>query len=133
MATSISSLLIECLGLFNALVARRDLVSHDAEVPVTLWADELGRLRVWAANIGAHQTGQSSLDYRLRDASHNHPFSQRQWVKGAKDVREVRLSGQDGREDVRKLYQFATHARRRLAGPGMSLEFFHAVERAGEL
>jgi hypothetical protein len=70
MATSISSLLIECLGLFNTLVARRDLVSHDAEVPVTLWADELGRLRVWAANIGAHQTGQSSLDYRLRDASH---------------------------------------------------------------
>lgn len=37
---------------------------------MTLWADELGRLRVWAANIGAHQNGQSSLDYRLRDASH---------------------------------------------------------------
>ena len=25
------------------------------------WEDELGRLRVWAANIGAHQTNQSSL------------------------------------------------------------------------
>ena len=34
------------------------------------WEDELGRLRVWAANIGAHQTNQSSLDFRLRDASH---------------------------------------------------------------
>jgi hypothetical protein len=39
------------------------------EIPPDLWQDELGRLRVWAANIGAHQTGRSSLDYRLRDAS----------------------------------------------------------------
>ena len=70
MVASISSLLIECLSLFNAQVARDDLVTHDAEVPQSLWLDELGRLRVWAANIGAHQTGQSSLDYRLRDASH---------------------------------------------------------------
>jgi hypothetical protein len=70
MAASISSLLIECLGLFNAQVARDELVAHDAEVPQSLWLDELGRLRVWAANIGAHQIGQSSLDYRLRDASH---------------------------------------------------------------
>src|SRR5438552_3752604 len=70
MAKSISSLLVDCLSLFNALVAREDLTAHDAEVPTSLWMDELGRLRVWAANIGAHQTGQSSLDYRLRDASH---------------------------------------------------------------
>jgi hypothetical protein len=70
MATSISSLLIECLSLFNAQVACDDLVAHGAEVPQSLWLDELGRLRIWAANIGAHQTGQSSLDYRLRDASH---------------------------------------------------------------
>jgi len=32
--------------------------------------DELGRLRVWAGNIAAHKSGQSSLDFRLRDASH---------------------------------------------------------------
>src|SRR2546423_14990641 len=70
MAKSISSLLVDCLSLFNALVAREDLIARDAEVPASLWMDELGRLRVWAANIGVHQTGQSSLDYRLRDASH---------------------------------------------------------------
>lgn len=29
----------------------------------------MGRLRVWAANVGVHQTGQSSLAFRLRDAS----------------------------------------------------------------
>ncbi|KAG7004790.1 hypothetical protein G7Y79_00023g053740 [Physcia stellaris] len=43
---------------------------HGIESNCILWEDELGRLRVWTANIGAHQTGQSSLDYRLRDASH---------------------------------------------------------------
>ncbi|PGH21540.1 hypothetical protein AJ80_03099 [Polytolypa hystricis UAMH7299] len=42
---------------------------YEAEVPKDLWHDDLGRLRVWAANIGAHQTNQASLEYRLRDAS----------------------------------------------------------------
>ena len=72
MATSISAILIPCLKSFNKLqeqVERPDY-SHEAEVARASWGDELGRLRVWAANIGAHQRGQSSLDFRLRDASH---------------------------------------------------------------
>jgi hypothetical protein len=32
--------------------------------------DELGRYKIWAGNIGALQKGPSSLDYRLREASH---------------------------------------------------------------
>ena len=70
MASSISSKLIPCLRSFNALLTHPELAAHEAEVPHAAWQDELGRLRIWAANIGAHQTGQSSLDYRLRDASH---------------------------------------------------------------
>ncbi|KAI1533811.1 hypothetical protein A1F96_09053 [Pyrenophora tritici-repentis] len=31
-------------------------------------ADEIGRFRVWAGNLGALQKGHSSLDYRLRDS-----------------------------------------------------------------
>ncbi len=72
MATSISAILIVCLKSFNQLqeqVERPDY-TRKAEVSSISWGDELGRLRVWAANIGAHQTGQSSLDFRLRDASH---------------------------------------------------------------
>ena len=72
MATSISAILVPCLKSFNQLqeqVERLDY-SREAEVSAASWRDELGRLRVWAANIGAHQTGQSSLDFRLRDASH---------------------------------------------------------------
>ncbi len=72
MATSISAILIPCLKSFNQLQERVEQpdYGYEREVSSTAWGDELGRLRIWAANIGAHQTGQSSLDFRLRDASH---------------------------------------------------------------
>ena len=72
MATLISSLVRSCLQTYGYLIEdlrESDFVHGDATV-FFLWEDQLGRLRVWTANIGAHQTGQSSLDYRLRDASH---------------------------------------------------------------
>jgi hypothetical protein len=31
--------------------------------------DELDRFKIWSGNIGAHQQGRSSLDYKLREAS----------------------------------------------------------------
>ena len=72
MAALISTSIIACLKSFNDFI---DEIRHlqDREVrglDRSAWEDELGRLRMWAANIGAHQTGQSSLDFRLRDASH---------------------------------------------------------------
>lgn len=72
MATSISTSIIACLKAFNAFVEQiQHLDNKDsANLLVQPWQDELGRLRMWAANIGAHQTNQSSLDYRLRDSSH---------------------------------------------------------------
>ena len=30
--------------------------------------DEVGRFKIWAANVGAFDTGRSSLDTRLKDA-----------------------------------------------------------------
>ncbi|KAI0541363.1 hypothetical protein GGR58DRAFT_17324 [Xylaria digitata] len=33
-------------------------------------SDQLSKFKLWAGNIGAHRTGRSSLDYRLRDSSH---------------------------------------------------------------
>ncbi|KIX08476.1 uncharacterized protein Z518_03132 [Rhinocladiella mackenziei CBS 650.93] len=70
MTSSISSVLVDCLKCFNGLMTRPKLATYADEVHTDSWVDELGRLRIWAANIGAHQTGHSSLDYRLRDASH---------------------------------------------------------------
>ena len=72
METSISAMLVSCLKSFNQLAEQVELPDYkrETEVSRTSWGDELGRLRVWAANIGAHQIGQSSLSFRLRDASH---------------------------------------------------------------
>ncbi|KAJ6185317.1 hypothetical protein N7519_006618 [Penicillium mononematosum] len=58
-----------CIVQFSSLIASDGLTKHVLEVPLQAWRDELGRLRVWAGNV-AQGTGQSSLDYRLRDASH---------------------------------------------------------------
>ena len=72
MAITISAALVSCLTSFNqiAIKAEQAYYQHEAEVSSVSWKDELGRLRVWAANIGAHQSGQSSLEFRLREASH---------------------------------------------------------------
>lgn len=70
MKDTISQLLNQCLRDFTAITDSQSLVRYETEVSHRRWLDQLGRLRVWSGNIGAHQTGQSSLDYRLRDASH---------------------------------------------------------------
>ncbi|KGO59450.1 hypothetical protein PEX2_074300 [Penicillium expansum] len=70
MAPNIATVLNDCLKEFTESTNSGALTRYENEVSKHRWLDELGRLRVWAGNIGAHQTGQSSLDYRLRDASH---------------------------------------------------------------
>ena len=61
-----------CLKSFNALreaQAESPQARDDRSLQATI-TDLIGRFRVWSGNIGAHQTGKSSLDYRLRDASY---------------------------------------------------------------
>ncbi|KAL8792564.1 MAG: hypothetical protein Q9195_004863 [Heterodermia aff. obscurata] len=72
MTSSISSSIIAALKSFNEFIQQIKAPDCEAVEGLSIrgWEDELGRLRVWAANIGAHQTNQSSLDFRLRDASH---------------------------------------------------------------
>ena len=65
---SISSTVHLCFGGFQLLSA--DVDSHeDATPPRPDVGSQLARFQVWAGNIGAHQTGESSLEYRLRDSS----------------------------------------------------------------
>ncbi|KAL9116988.1 MAG: hypothetical protein Q9187_006480 [Circinaria calcarea] len=69
--TSIATLIPLCLNAFREFATT--LVAKDGEDSAALQnslTDQNGRFKVWAGNIGAHQTGKSSLDYRLRDASH---------------------------------------------------------------
>ncbi len=72
MAESISIHVVQCLTLFRALAAPVDGTELNFPDPgiVLQVSDEESRFKVWAGNIGAHKTGMSSLDFRLRDASH---------------------------------------------------------------
>lgn len=45
-------------------------LSQKHNVQQSTLQDELCRLKIWVGNIGAHRTDRSSLQYRLRDASH---------------------------------------------------------------
>lgn len=71
MATSIASHVTRCLGLFGyAVEASKTSAIHPSALFNRGIRDEQARFKVWSGNIGAHRTGMSSLDYRLRDASH---------------------------------------------------------------
>lgn len=59
-----------CLRGFRAIEA--DSQSSEApNLPAAFTIEnELGRFKLWCGNIGAHQRGKSSLDHKLREASH---------------------------------------------------------------
>jgi hypothetical protein len=62
----------KCLKIFNTLceILSRPYAPFHDQIQLSDVRDEFGRFRIWSGNIGAHRTGRSSLDYRLRDASH---------------------------------------------------------------
>lgn len=63
------SICVEIFNLFcNALQHAQPRFSE--QIPLLEVQTEFGRLRVWAGNLGAHRTGRSSLDHRLREAGH---------------------------------------------------------------
>lgn len=55
--------------LSDALSASEKSEYHE-QMPMSFVIDQSGRFNVWAGNIGAQKRGSTSLDYRLRDASH---------------------------------------------------------------
>lgn len=68
----LSASVLRCLGLFARLLAP-EAWAADSTLQRSIFAalgDERTRFKVWSGNIGAHKTGRSSLEYRLRDASH---------------------------------------------------------------
>ncbi|KAI0532832.1 hypothetical protein GGR58DRAFT_488844 [Xylaria digitata] len=71
MTETIASVVTQCLDLFRGIFQSQELADVLLE-PMLLrrLSDEQTRFIVWAGNIGAHQVGMSSLDYRLRDSSH---------------------------------------------------------------
>ena len=72
MNTSIPALFNSCFNALRSICSRleKGSTSDTESLQLSRWQDELGRLRLWSANIGAHRTGQSSLEFRLKDSSH---------------------------------------------------------------
>ncbi len=72
MTESIAGHVAQALDGFRQLLSYHDSPNRSPHEQETLLKldDELPRFKVWSANIGAHRTGRSSLEYRLRDASH---------------------------------------------------------------
>ncbi|RHZ55167.1 uncharacterized protein CDV56_106039 [Aspergillus thermomutatus] len=95
----ISRVLNQCLEDFTALTDSDALTQYVAEVSHQRWLDELGRLRVWSGNNGAHEVGQASLDYRLRDASHLKKETIKLLNRMLQVLQEVREVVDDGGEE----------------------------------
>lgn len=105
MSSSIASSIIAALKSFNEFVeqTKAPQAQNVQGLSTRGWEDELGRLRVWAANIGAHQTNQSSLDFRLRDASHIREQILKlleRLTRRLEDAREVLEEGMEDDPDV---------------------------------
>ena len=70
-SASTAPLVSRCLKAFKVLSSALDHADVPDQFPLRKAIEECnGRFRVWSGNIGAHQTGKGSLDYRIRDASH---------------------------------------------------------------
>lgn len=70
MSSKISVQVAICLKNLQSIISDLSGDSNQPGPSSQIWHDILARFRIWSSNIGAHQTGQASLDYRLRDASH---------------------------------------------------------------
>jgi hypothetical protein len=71
MAASISGQVKRCLEINKHLTESLSKPQIDLPDGVALsLGDQKSRFAVWCGNIGAHRTGASSLEHRLRDASH---------------------------------------------------------------
>lgn len=80
MATSIATSFSECLSKFALLlecISADSWGGHQSASSLTYFIDharpeleeELGRLRMWGFNLGAHRTNDMSLDHKLRHAT----------------------------------------------------------------
>lgn len=72
MATTIAQEHGLCTRSFNRLceASGNENSQYGSQIRGSQVLDEYGRFNVWSGNIGAHQVGRVSLDYRLREADH---------------------------------------------------------------
>ncbi|EWY86007.1 hypothetical protein FOYG_10670 [Fusarium oxysporum NRRL 32931] len=69
MVQRIAAVVTQCIDCFGKIVRAPTNLASNSPTFGRHMADQQTRFNVWAGNIGAHRTGLSSLDYRLRDSS----------------------------------------------------------------
>ncbi|KAF5227593.1 hypothetical protein FANTH_14728 [Fusarium anthophilum] len=65
----IATAVAKCIDCFSNILRVPKSLACNSPTFERDMADQQTRFNVWAGNIGAHRTGPSSLDYRLRDSS----------------------------------------------------------------
>jgi hypothetical protein len=65
----IADLVQQCLQQFNSLQHNEEIYEIEKIVKI-IFGESFDRFTIWTNNIGAHRSDTSSLEYRLRDASH---------------------------------------------------------------
>ncbi len=71
-APSVAQYVRSCLDDFQATITSLSVAQPciKSKLHPDAISDELGRFRIWSGEVGAHRSGQESLDYKLREASH---------------------------------------------------------------
>ncbi|KAF5262636.1 hypothetical protein FOXYS1_6640 [Fusarium oxysporum] len=69
MVQRIAAVVTQCIDCFGKIFRAPTTLAPNSPTFGRDMADQQTRFNVWAGNIGAHRTGLSSLDYRLRDSS----------------------------------------------------------------
>ncbi|KAI4254545.1 MAG: hypothetical protein L6R42_007146 [Xanthoria sp. 1 TBL-2021] len=66
---SIRAALRSCLEAFENFIKYTETTEYNKEdeVPKSSWVSQLDRLRTWASNVNALESGNASLDHLLRD------------------------------------------------------------------
>jgi hypothetical protein len=75
--SSLAQVGLDVIGLFDKII-KNILSGHTAPgLPLDAVANESQRFNLWAVNLGLHQPGHGSLDYRFRDAPEIYQYAQK--------------------------------------------------------
>lgn len=66
--SSLAQVGLDVIGLFDKIIKKIISGQTTTDLQLDAVANESQRFKLWAVNLGLHQPGHGSLDYRFRDA-----------------------------------------------------------------
>ena len=74
---SLAAIGIDVIGLFDKIIKNILSDQTGTDLPLDAVANESQRFNLWAVNLGLHQPGHGSLDYRFRDAPQIYQYARK--------------------------------------------------------